>query len=530
MLLELRELDPIFSNIYYRYNDIYADFILSIKERFLLVYVLVIIFFLIFKLKDKKNIGIRDIFKDKIVILSLSYSMFVILSCVFNYNKYFTFFGSYSEGEGLLILIAYQFLFIYFYLNKNKCYDKLKLGIKILIILFSIFSILEKCGINLTNIELFKNIITLGSISNNVDIIEFNNNLKLNFGNSGYLGWFLTLIYPCLLFDLKDKNNIKSIFNFILLMLNTWMIIETGVSSCFYVVLINILIYIIYKFNIKKLIVLFSVLIISLFNFNKVYGVLINNRYYTDKFIIDEINIYNNKITFSSGDYNIYGVIEEDIILYDNELKELDYEFIGNQKVYSINGKTIKLINIDDYYAIDFGYKNNIEFVYDDRIYILKDNVILENDKFTYNKKLDSIYKLFTGRGYIWINSRDIILRNILIGSGPGSFMYEFNNNDYLGLLNAQNSTYFYIVKPHNMYIQMICTSGILSLICILFIIIIWLKLFIKTNIDNKFIFGLSIGIINYLIIGFLNDSIILVAPYFWIFFGISLNYLKKQS
>lgn len=82
------------------------------------------------------------------------------------------------------------------------------------------------------------------------------------------------------------------------------------------------------------------------------------------------------------------------------------------------------------------------------------------------------------------------------------------------------------------MYLDIIFTSGVLSFInFILFIIYIIYMFFKKRVYLDRFYLCLFIGVINYLIFGILNDSLVLVSPYFYIVLSILCSkMLKKKS
>ncbi|URZ08401.1 O-antigen ligase family protein [Clostridium felsineum] len=138
-----------------------------------------------------------------------------------------------------------------------------------------------------------------------------------------------------------------------------------------------------------------------------------------------------------------------------------------------------------------------------------------------------------SGRGYIWGQSFKLLKSTIIVGHGPDSFAAFFPKNDP----NRRVLKTVIVDKPHNMYFQIAINTGVMSLIAVLALFIMYVvtsfKLYIKANIDNFYdIFGLAVFIafLSYIITAIFNDSVISVAPVFWILLGIgiSANITKK--
>ena len=70
-------------------------------------------------------------------------------------------------------------------------------------------------------------------------------------------------------------------------------------------------------------------------------------------------------------------------------------------------------------------------------------------------------------RGYIWSRTFPLLSKHLLLGSGPNTFVYEFPNDDYVGMKNVgyDGST---VTKPHNMFMQIFVQTGLLSLLAFL--------------------------------------------------------------
>lgn len=133
------------------------------------------------------------------------------------------------------------------------------------------------------------------------------------------------------------------------------------------------------------------------------------------------------------------------------------------------------------------------------------------------------------GRGYIWSRTLPMFKETSLIGYGPDTFVIKFPQYDIVGKTNGLNSPQLVVDKPHNWYLQVAVSTGVLSLILLLSFLIVYAVRSIITIFRMKlanyfsypiFIF-LSIGA--YCIAGVFNDSVVSVAPVFWVLLGIGM-------
>ncbi len=132
-------------------------------------------------------------------------------------------------------------------------------------------------------------------------------------------------------------------------------------------------------------------------------------------------------------------------------------------------------------------------------------------------------------RGYIWSRTFPLLSENILLGSGPNTFVYEFPNDDYVGMINVgyDGAT---VTKPHNMYLQIWMQTGLLSLIAYLALYLIYfvesVRMYLKKPSYSRgdiFGIGLLIGTFGYQVTGLANDSCVAVAPVYWCLLGIGI-------
>ncbi|WP_407306670.1 polymerase [Desulfosporosinus sp. SB140] len=149
---------------------------------------------------------------------------------------------------------------------------------------------------------------------------------------------------------------------------------------------------------------------------------------------------------------------------------------------------------------------------------------------------------LGSSRGYIWSRSIPLLKHTLFIGFGPDTFAIYFPQNDLVGKFYAYNGDMWQIVdKPHDLYLQVGINTGIISLLALLSLFIAYfirsVKLYIKNDYEDfvsRAGVGVFVAVCGYLGAAFFNDSVVSVAPIFWILLGlgISINFMleKKNS
>lgn len=129
-------------------------------------------------------------------------------------------------------------------------------------------------------------------------------------------------------------------------------------------------------------------------------------------------------------------------------------------------------------------------------------------------------------RGYIWSRTFPLLKDHMVVGSGPNTFVYEFPNDDYIGMKNVGYDGSI-VTKPHNMFMQIWVQTGFLSLLAFLALYAVYfassMKLYFrKTGYSRGDLLGIGIllGTFGYLVTGLANDSTVAVAPVYWCLLG----------
>ena len=147
--------------------------------------------------------------------------------------------------------------------------------------------------------------------------------------------------------------------------------------------------------------------------------------------------------------------------------------------------------------------------------------------------------RLGSSRGYIWSRTLPLLKENILYGQGPDTYALAFPQNDVFGKYIALSDPWMVVDKPHNMYLQIGVNTGVISLLAFLALYLIYffqsILLYIRGNIDNIYMISgvaLFLATAAYMAVGFFNDSVVAVAPIFWVLLGsgISMNIKNKAE
>lgn len=141
------------------------------------------------------------------------------------------------------------------------------------------------------------------------------------------------------------------------------------------------------------------------------------------------------------------------------------------------------------------------------------------------SEKIQQCYPYLNGRVFVWANTISVLGDCWLLGHGPATTIFYLNQNDLPALLNIF-STYVLYNKPHSWYLQIAQDTGIVSLVMILGILVLFLvcgfrKCFGKQEKWDPFRTGLLFSILAYVLMAFLNDSLIYHVPMFWFLLGI---------
>ncbi len=146
--------------------------------------------------------------------------------------------------------------------------------------------------------------------------------------------------------------------------------------------------------------------------------------------------------------------------------------------------------------------------------------------------------RLGSARGYIWSRSIPMLKKTVIIGHGPDTYPIDFPQNDYLGKYYAYDTPNMIVDKPHNLYLQIGINEGVIALVWFLVLIGIYIGQSVKLyafkkeyQLDEIVGIAILLSLLAYLGAGFFNDSVVAVAPLFWVMIGtgIAVNILNRK-
>ncbi len=257
-------------------------------------------------------------------------------------------------------------------------------------------------------------------------------------------------------------------------------------------------------------------------------------------------------VTYDGNTIYIKGNIKKDdntltFQLRDGEDNPISYTYNQETKVAHINDERFSditlgttaiegirciSINIDGYM---WRFSDQID---EQGYYYASPNGVFVKMEVAETSLLKNAPRFASGRGYIWSRSLPMMKDTILLGHGPDGFFLNFPHNDYVAGYKGGYSGKI-VGTPHNMFLQIGINTGLISLIGFLGFFILYfiecVKLYrkedFKTFLPQAGV-GICVACFAYIMSGFLNDSMVCVAPVFWclIGMGLAVNRLYKKE
>ncbi len=498
----------------------------------------------------------------------LVYAVFAIISAVMAKSKYVAYEGFIEMNQGIYVLISYMVL-TFILMN----YTRDERDVKIIVYSFAAVTVVEGVlglsqyfGHDFFQTSFGQWLISPASLKGS--------QLKFTFGaytiygtlyNTNFVGSFAALVLPLstvLYLYAKDKKQsiifgITAILAFIVWLGCNSRAGYLGILAAF---LLGVIIFRkILKSSYKKILILLTCQIIIILVFNTASNGKVLNQFSrlmpsteTEKIEniqieqpvrFEEVSVADNKFTVKTNSETVIGVAENNSLSFEDEK--------GNKLGIISEDGNIKFAD-EKYASYSFQIasskiKANI-YGRSWNLYLHKGkiNVISINNKLTVPVEAPHI-KLFDGketfasnRGYIWSRTIPLMKDALIVGYGPDHFPMVFPQEDYVGRFNTGSGMLNTVIdKPHNMYMQTAINTGLISLIALVVIWCIYLVDCLKTYLNgNMTSFVEYVGaatflsIIAYLVAAIFNDSVISVAPLFWVMLGmgIGINRMVKET
>ncbi len=538
-------------------NDINMDFFSYHKAVLLIMSAITgIILFFIYLSRNNK------IKNTKYYIPLAIYSLFVFLSSIFSETPYVAFLGFPDRFEGLFVLLSYM---IIIFLTINLINDKKSIKILLIALIISacilgVMGILQYFGLDFLQSEFGKKLILPKKHHNLINKIKFKYESDIIYStmfNPNYVGSYTAMLFSLIfsLYILIKENKYKIILGAISLIMFAYWFGSTSragmLSGSISLVLLFILIRNHLINNLKYIAVIIVCFLLILFAMNSYSGgrvmedinsfgeeTQIALKGNVNKAKIDDIILKGNKVTLKMSNLNLKIILENNKIKFLSESEKLiPYNY--DKK----NGNIELLKEKYNNHNFNFNPENNVlKWEYIDKQALFKITpkgfYIIGNNNKAYKElaEIKSIgfkgkERLGSHRGYIWSRSLPLLKNTWFLGFGADTYAIHFPQKDWLGILKAFDKTTKIIDKPHNMYLQIAINTGIPSLLAILSLFIIYFYQSIKLywNIEFNDIYtkvgvGTMVSVVGYCIAGIFNDSVVSVAPVFWILLGMGIS------
>lgn len=506
------------------------------------------------------------------------YVVFVLLSTLFSKYKGIAMLGFTDRYEGMFVLLGYMaVLFVTINLVREEDDVKLLLGALITgAVIIGIIGALQYAGIDIWKSAFGKKLMLPKSYESQSNKLQFQfakHTIYATMYHTDYVGSYMAMLFPlCFTIFMLCKNKILKVFMaFItLLMIVNWLGCNSRAGMVGGIAAVILLLVIIHKYiakHYKYFIFGIAAIVIIFAGFNVVSKGYIGKR--VNSLMSDAKSIFKaNKIDKDSSE----DVPLKDIVINGKKAQivtssgKLGFEIVGNGEIVFLDADnkvltpkfdkaTGKISLIDDKYKnydITLGKMNNASVLVVQqgsiKLYFeLSLSKITMIDNKGYEVKWGPVAsagfkgkeKLGSARGYIWSRAIPLLKHTVLFGYGPDTFAVHFPQNDLKGKLYAYGDMWMFVDKPHDIYLQSAINTGIISLIALIALFGMYfvksVKMYFRCD-YSKFtqIAGAAIfvAVFGYLIAGFFNDSIVSIAPVFWILLGlgIAVNQINKPE
>lgn len=541
------------------YQDVNADFFSFYKSQWVVISaVLAVLLFLVHGLVKKFEVK-----KDFLYIPTFVYAGCIILSAVLSKNKDVAINGFVARYEGMIVLLCYLALFLAAF-NLAGSESQLRFLFGALMIsgaVISLIGILQLFGRDPFKTEFGKRLILPKEFHQLTDGLTFrfdDNFVSATFSNSNYIGSYAVLFIPIALMlavcTKKIGLKIGSACLGLLMVVTLFGSRSRAGLVALIAIVVMVVILLLRVLTKRKLLAVLVICgtILAFFGVNAVLSGLLVNRIVaeftegTNFYDLQDIDIDGNSVKIAGASESLR--IEEDngyLYFYDTDGSKLEpiMQQNGEKTTIKFAAESYKGYTLELQGDVLSVYQNNITF----RLRIKEDGIKfmgLNGQEFDHIDKAEAWgfkgrERLGSARGYIWSRTLPLLRDKLIVGSGPDTFAMEFPQNDYIGKIRAYGMPHMLVDKPHNMYLQMAFNTGILSLIAFLvlvgYYVVQFLLYFKNTPVTFTDFMGIGIflSIVGYLVAGIFNDSVVAIAPIFWVFLGLGFACnlaLKKQS
>lgn len=511
------------------------------------------------------------------------YLLFVIASTLFSKYQDIAKWGFTDRYEGVYVLVAYILIF---FMTINLVNEEKHVKVMIGALLFGatvigVIGIFQYFGYDLWQSKFGRTLILPASYESMADNLQFQFSKHTIYGSlyhSDYVGSYMAMLFPFSfsLFVLSRKKSLKVLIGLSMLLIGfNWLgsnsragMVGGALALLIFVIAVNKFIINHWKYFVTALMVAI-LMFFALNSFSNGYlGKRVNSLFLDVNSLLrsSESSNSTDDDTTPLRDVSIIGqtatittTTEQLSFHYDNG--NLKFNNKDNEQLEGRYDKSSGRISLNDPKYSEYSFfagqiednsgsgiagknvltaeKGPIKLIFElkqDGINLINNTGQVVDLKPVESWGFKGKERIGSSRGYIWSRSLPLLKNTLYLGYGPDTFVAYFPQNDIMGKKYAYYGDMWQIVdKPHNLYLQIALNTGVISLLAVLMLfglyIIKSMRIFIANSYDDFLsIVGVSVfvAIVGYLGAAFFNDSIVSVAPVFWILLGlgVSINHM----
>lgn len=535
--LHKHDLDPIEVSSW-KGGDVYYDLLNYCKSQwFIIASALGMCFFIFRSIQGR----VRLQRKPDLYIPAAVYILFIVLSTVTSEYASVALHGFVARYEGVFVLLFYILnMFILFNLVSEEGQVRILFGsLLISAAVICLIGLSQMAGHDFFETSLGKSFILPAEYAGSELDFKFGRMVYGTLSNPNYMGSYVALVLPiavAAIFLAKKKGlKIASAVIAVLLLIN---LIGSDSDAGLVGLGVGILIAVIYFrkkiFNHKIVAVLAVVVVLAGAGF---VGKRVASEFHAgvQGYYVEDILFEDNTAKIISSTETLVIRCDDSALSFydanDNQL-EIDMSEAEEGEIITFKDPSYKNYTLTLFYGdilkIQDGGVELYMSINDNALSLVGNN----NEEIRAIAKPEAINvkgyeKVGSARIYIWSRTIPLLKHTLLVGSGPDSFAVEFPQDDYIGKINAYGTPNMIVDKPHSLYLQIAVNTGVLSLIAFLALVLAYvincIKLYLARSSKNTFAsFGVAIfiSICSYLVVGLFNDSVVSVAPIFWILLG----------
>ncbi len=491
----------------------------------------------------------------------IAFSFLVLFSALLAEHKEIALVGFFERYEGLFVLLGYMLFFCIAFniFNREEQIRRLFLALGISAVVIGTIGLFQYLGLDPFQAELGRQLLLPSRYSYLADQLIFTLEETVIYStlyHSNYLGKYMAMIIPlsATMFIFCKKNYGKLVLGFIILLMFVNLLGSKSRGGFLGLILAFLLLAIISRrkliHNWRYCLISFAVAstLFLLMNFysqgvllDRALSVTYDPRVTVNPEGLEDIMIEGNRVKIVTQEEELVLVNRGDGISFlDRRGDVLDFVQEKNEILFSAEEYSEYQVTIWSYQErplIEVN-KNNLQLVF-----------LVKEDGFSFfNHRSEEVEiqpveswgfagmeALGSARGYIWSRSLPLLKKTIIIGLGPDTFALHFPQHDYVGKLKAYGTMNIIVDKPHNLYLQTAINTGAASLVAKLILFAYYIASSIKLYFVNRFddyfsIYGAAIftAVCGYLTAGLFNDSVISVAPVFWVLLGVGFSINRR--